>query len=75
MERGSDKHGPRIDDEMDDEAKPIEQSNKEGHVEDFLDKEGAEKGHRIRGTGSSADEHSYEDKGEQGGASHPRPKE
>ncbi len=32
-------------------------------------------GHRIAGTGSSADTYSYRDRGEEGGASHPKPKE
>jgi hypothetical protein len=32
-------------------------------------------GHRIAGTGSSAESYSYKDRGEEGGASHPRPKD
>ncbi|MGH2821004.1 MAG: hypothetical protein ACRDJ5_10170 [Actinomycetota bacterium] len=32
-------------------------------------------GHRISGTGSSADTYPHSDRGEEGGASHPKPKE
>jgi hypothetical protein len=60
---------------MEQESQPIEHSAKEGHVEEFLDKEEASKGHRVRGSGSSADDYPYRDHGEEGGASHPKPKE
>lgn len=33
MERGSDKHGPMVDDEMDREEEPLERSGAESHVE------------------------------------------
>ena len=78
MERGSDKHGSRVDDQMGEEAEPLERSLGESHVEDerlkesSADEEGGT-GHRIRGTGSSAEEYPWKDHGETGGASHPKP--
>lgn len=80
MERGSSKHGQRVDDQMSDEAEPVERSLKEGHTEEHLEKEAAGEepggsGHRIAGSGSSADEYSWKDHGETGGASHPKPKD
>ncbi len=62
MERGSDKHGSRVDDQMGEEAEPLERSLGESHVEgnrlqESSDEEEAGTGHRIRGTGSSADEY------------------
>jgi hypothetical protein len=79
MERGSDKHGPRLDNAMEGESEPLTRSAKEAHVEGERDREAPAddpggKGHRIAGSGSSADEHSWRDHGEQGGASHPKPK-
>ena len=94
LERGSNKDGPRLDDELKSESEPLERSMKEAHVEEFMEKEAppvgeadaelvedrpAEEepgsGHRIAGTGSSADAYSYTDHGETGGASHPKPKD
>ena len=78
MERGSDKHGDRVDDQLQEEAEPLERSLGESHVEGERVKEDAAgpepgSGHRVRGTGSSADEYPWKDHGEQGGASHPKP--
>ena len=39
MERGSNKQNPMVDDEMKDEAEPLERSGKESHVEEHLVKE------------------------------------
>lgn len=80
MERGSSQHGPRVDDEMSEESESLERSLKEGHKEAHLDKEGGTgepggEGHRIAGSGSSADEYPLKDHGETGGASHPKPKD
>ncbi len=90
MERGSDKKGPQLDEEMKKETAPLERSTRESHVEDFREMEGATEGapgseeqagspsgqgHRAGGTGSSADSLSYADRGEEGGASHPKPKD
>lgn len=52
--------------------------NEEGHVEEHLEKEpngSTGSGHRVQGTGSSADTYSLQDHGEIGGDSHPKPKE
>lgn len=81
MERGSSKHGPRIDDEAQAETESIERSGKESRAEDFVEKEptdeseGSSSGHRIHGSGSSAEEYTYKDHGEEGGASHPKPRD
>jgi hypothetical protein len=80
MERGSDKHGSRLEEELQAEAEPLTRSGKESHVEEEREKEapgGDEEGsgHRIAGSGSSAEEYSWTDHGEQGGASHPKPKD
>jgi hypothetical protein len=80
MERGSDKHGSRLDEQLEDEAQPLERATKESHVEEEREKEapGADaegSGHRIAGSGSSADEYTLTDHGDKGGASHPKPKE
>ena len=85
MERGSNKVNPELDDQMKHEVEPLVRSNKEGHVEPHLEKESVEgalpeeegqapSGHRIAGTGSSADEYNWKDHGETGGESHPKPK-
>jgi hypothetical protein len=79
MGRQRDKAGSKLEEELKKETEPLEQSGKEGHVEEFREQEGAEEeelssGHRISGTGSSADSYPYDDRGEEGGASHPRPK-
>jgi len=84
VERGSNKHSPELDDELKKETEALERSGKEARAEAFLEKEdvsaapgdaeGVPSGHRISGSGSSADEYSYKDWGEVGGASHPKPK-
>jgi hypothetical protein len=74
MERGSSKKGPFTDDEMKGEVENLERSSKEGHVEEEREKETDEQS-RLQGSGSSAPEHTYEDWGEVGGESHPKPKE
>jgi hypothetical protein len=80
LERGSDKHSPKLDEELERETEPLERSGRESHVEGEREKEAPEgdiegSGHRIAGTGSSADDYSYKDRGEEGGASHPKPKD
>jgi hypothetical protein len=78
MDRGSNKAGPKLNDEMEKESAPLETSNKEGHVEDHLEKENdgsVGDGHRIQGTGANADEYPWKDHGEVGGESHPKPKD
>ena len=74
MERGSAKHSPELDDEMKKETEALERSGKEARAEEAFEKEDAG-GHRISGSGSSADEYTYKDWGEVGGASHPKPKD
>jgi hypothetical protein len=78
MERGSSKHGPGQDDRLQEQSEPLERSLKEAHVEEERAEEEREgevgSGHRIRGTGSSADSYTLTDRGEEGGASHPKPK-
>jgi hypothetical protein len=79
MERGSSKHGPDMDERLEATTEPIERSLKEPHVEGERQEEPEEadtgSGHRVRGTGSSADTYSLTDRGEEGGASHPKPKD
>ena len=77
MERGSDKHGSKLDDELRSESEPLTSSGKESHVEAEREKEAdlSGSGHRVSGTGSSADEYNLTDHGEEGGASHPKPKD
>jgi hypothetical protein len=85
MERGSNKHGPKVDDQIGKETEALERSGREAHAEEFResedasgapgDAEGTPSGHRISGSGSSADEYTYKDWGEVGGASHPKPKD
>jgi hypothetical protein len=72
MERGSDRHGPMVDDELKGETEAIERSGKEPRVEEEREKENPS-GHRISGSGSSADEYTYKDHGEEGGRGHPKP--
>jgi hypothetical protein len=72
MERGSSKHGSRLDDELSEEAEPLDRSAKESHVEEHLEKE-YPGGHRVRGSGTSTEEHPYKDHGDEGGREHPRP--
>lgn len=81
MERGSDKQGRRMDEKMKEESQAVETAMKESHSEEHLEKEQTnpeeETGSapRVAGTGSSADSFSYKDRGEEGGASHPMPKD
>jgi hypothetical protein len=78
MERGSNKAGSKLDDQLASESETLERSNKEGHVEEHLEKENdgsVGDGHRIRGTGANADEYPWKDHGEVGGESHPKPKD
>jgi hypothetical protein len=75
MERGSSKKGPFTDDELKGEVEDLERSSKESHVEEEREKETDSRGPRIQGSGSSAPEHTYEDWGEVGGQSHPKPKD
>ena len=80
MERGGSK-SPKVDDMLKKEEEALTRSNKEPHVDELREQEtGAEdepggEGHRIAGTGSSADDYSYTDRGEEGGSSHPKPKD
>lgn len=69
--------GRRLDDERKKETESLERSGKESHTEEFREQEGGDvpSGHRIAGSGSSADTYSYTDRGEEGGASHPKPKD
>jgi hypothetical protein len=78
MDRGSDKHGSRVDEQLEDETEPLERSLHESHVEPEREQESGDdempsSGHRIAGTGSSGDEYPWKDHGESGGASHPKP--
>ena len=80
MERGSDKHGGKLDDKLQGESEELRRSGRESHVEGEREKEAPEgdasgSGHRVAGTGSSADKYSLADHGEEGGASHPKPKD
>jgi hypothetical protein len=75
-----DTESPRIDEERKHEEEPLERSGRESRVEDFREQQGGEdesmpSGHRIAGSGSSAESYSYRDRGEEGGASHPAPKD
>jgi hypothetical protein len=72
MERGSNKKGPFTDEEMKNEVEDLQRSAAEGHVEEEREKEA--QAPRVQGSGSSAPEHTYEDWGEVGGESHPKPK-
>ena len=75
MERGSSKKGSFTDDEMKSEVEDLKRSSKENHVEEEREKETDGQGSRVHGSGSSAPEHTYEDWGEVGGQSHPKPKD
>jgi hypothetical protein len=80
LDKASGKSGSRLDEAKKREAESLERSGKESRVEEFREQEGPEdqdqpSGHRIAGSGSSAESYSYEDKEEQGGKSHPKPKE
>ncbi|HEX2051525.1 MAG TPA: hypothetical protein VHJ34_12975 [Actinomycetota bacterium] len=80
MERGSNKKGAKLDDQLEKEALSLETATpKDPHAESERQQETAGDepgtGHRVAGSGSSADEYSYKDHGETGGASHPKPKD
>jgi hypothetical protein len=85
MERGSNKHGPKVDEQIARETEALERSGKEARAQESRESEdasaapgegeGTPSGHRISGSGSSADEYTFKDWGEVGGASHPKPKE
>lgn len=88
MQRGSNTSNPKLDEEQKKESQALETAGRESHVEPEremervedapLDEEAADfsgTGHRIAGTGSSADTYSYQDHGEVGGRSHPVPKD
>ena len=85
MKRGSTEHGPRADDALEEETGDGLTRNKEAHQEEGLEREGAGSepevshgaggGHRITGSGSSAEDYSYKDHGEEGGESHPKPRD
>ena len=75
MERGSNKSGAFTDEQRKSESEDLERSTKEGHVEAERENEGDTRAPRIQGSGSSAPEHTYEDWGEVGGESHPKPKD
>ena len=80
MERGSDKHGGKLDDKLQDESEELKRSGRESDVEGEREEKAPEghassSGHRVAGTGSSADKYSLADHGEEGGASHPKPKD
>jgi hypothetical protein len=73
----SNRTGRRLDEERKKETESLERSGKESHVEEFREQEDGDlaSGHRISGSGSSADSYTYTDRGEEGGASHPKPKD
>jgi hypothetical protein len=79
VEQQRGKESARLDDERKHEEEPLERAGRETQVEEFLEQQGPEEeslpsGHRIAGSGSSAPSYSYRDQGEQGAASHPKPK-
>lgn len=78
MERGSDKHGPMVDDELQSETEALERSGKDPHVEEHLARDGVEEdepGDPLAATHSSAPTHHNRHEGEAGGSSHPKPKD
>ena len=80
MERGNDRSGPRLDDEFKAESESLERSGRESRVEEHREQQGAteeepEAAERIAGSGSSAETYPYTNRGEEGGASHPKPRE
>lgn len=72
MDRGSDKHGPQLDEELKDESHSIESSSREARVEGHKEKEDTQE---LEGSGSSADDYPHRNRGEEGGSSHPKPRE
>ena len=88
MQRGSNTTGPKLNEERKKEDQSLTTAAKESHVEPERESERVEDaaldeeaedfsgtGHRIAGTGSSADTYSYTDRGEEGGAGHPVPQD
>jgi len=75
VERGSNKKGPLADEQMSSEEEALQRSTKEGHIEEEREKEIDSPEEGLEGSGSSAPEHTYEDWGEIGGKSHPKPKD
>jgi hypothetical protein len=69
MERGSDKHGSQLDDELKEESHSLETSGKESRVESHKEKEDTGEP-PLEGSGTSA-----RPKREEGGSSHPKPKD
>ncbi|HZA41917.1 MAG TPA: hypothetical protein VFA00_14985 [Actinomycetota bacterium] len=79
MPESSSKKGPQLDDEMKREASDLEHSRKESHVEEEREGQGDDdaaltRGHRLAGSGTSGRDYPHRDHGEEGGASHPKPK-
>jgi hypothetical protein len=80
LERGVNE-SPRIDDELKKDEEPLVRSVKESRVEESREQEGGTEddpggsGHRIAGSGSSVESYNYTDHGEEGGSSHPKPKD
>lgn len=88
MERGSSKHGPRIDDDLSDESQPIERSAKETRADEAREDErvgredaerpgtarGTDRDTHLAGSQSSADVYPHQEHDE-GGASHPKPQD
>jgi hypothetical protein len=77
-----------MDDQLKKEGEPLERSRKESRAEESREKErhpeevpeaGQDEpggsGHRISGSGTSTGDYPYRDRGEEGGASHPKPRE
>lgn len=87
MERGSQKHGSRIDDALSGEAEPVERSAKEARAEEAREgeragREDADRATSERGTApdphlagsqTSADVYPHQEL-EEGGESHPKPR-
>jgi hypothetical protein len=81
MERGSHKHGSKLDEQIKKEVEPLERAtHQESHVEGDREKEdrpdhtqSAQEGDALSGSGSSADDFPYRDRGEEGGVGHPKP--
>ena len=65
---------PHVEEFLEKEAPGVGEPGAETREESPGDDEPGS-GHRITGTGSSAESYSYRDRGEEGGASHPKPKD
>lgn len=74
MERGNTKHGPTLEGEMKKETESTDRAQKTAHTQEGREKDDGS-GHRIAGSGSSADTYNWRDHGEVGGRSHPKPDE